>query len=127
MEGEGRKNERWKASRGTTNAKKRPSSGKRWEEVTYRQLLTGSCPILRETLFKIGRADSPNCTVCGGLDDVRHVLEECSQGTGLREFVFGLNPTMEAMLEEPNKVLKLLRGMGRLATPSISAAGAAGN
>ena len=45
----------------------------RWEAVTISQLRTGTSPLTRDTLFKIGLAANEQCPACGEPDSAAHL------------------------------------------------------
>ena len=89
----------------------------RREGVALARLRTGHCPRLRAWKEWIGAESSANCTACGGdeREDAEHLLTDCPAAAQLRRRIFGRDdPTLEEVFKNPQSVIELLRGLGRL-------------
>ena len=91
----------------------------RWEECTVRQLRCGRSSLTRAGLFKANIVKDPFCRDCGepNIEDVRHLLLDCPYWTVARERTWGHNATIEDALRDPKRVVRFLRGVGRVEPP----------
>ena len=103
----------------TTTRRGRAATGSRKQRCIWNQIQADACPMWRKTLHRMGKADSPACTICDEDDDREHALLRCVRGTGVREQLFGLNPTLEEVMKWPDKSVRLLRASGRALRPVV--------
>ena len=91
----------------------------RLEEVIVNQLRTGYCPLVRETLYRIGAAADPYCLECGTVETVKHMLQDCGAWEAPRAAIFGVFPSLHDILQLPDKLNKFLRLVGRDKPPLV--------
>ena len=90
----------------------------RWEAVTVSQLRTGTSPLTRDTLLKIGLAADERCPACGEPDSAAHLLLHCPAYEMARRRRWGIDPGLADVLGGPaGKIVDYLRGVGRTDPP----------
>ena len=90
----------------------------RWEAVTVSQLRTGTSPLTRDTLLKIGLAADEQCPACGEPDSAAHLLLHCPAYEMARRRRWGIVPGLADVLGGPaGKIVDYLRGVGRTDPP----------
>lgn len=90
----------------------------RWEAVTVSQLRTGTSPLTRDTLLKIGLAADDRCPACGDPDSAAHLLLSCPAYEAARRRRWGIDPSLGDVLGGPAvKIVEFLRGVGRTEPP----------
>ncbi|KAF0291501.1 hypothetical protein FJT64_001100 [Amphibalanus amphitrite] len=98
----------------------------RWGSVTLSQLRTGTSPLTRDTLHKIGLAADDKCPACGETDSVAHLLTDCPAYEAARRRRWGVDPRLVDVLGGPAaKVVAFIEGVGAdraAARPACAAA-----
>ena len=90
----------------------------RWEAVTLSQLRTGTSPLTRDTLLKIGLAADEQCPACGEPDSAAHLLLSCPAYEMARRRRWGIDPSLADVFGGPAaKIVGFLRGVGRTDPP----------
>ena len=90
----------------------------RWEAVTLSRLRTGTSPLTRDTLHKIGFAADEMCPACGEPDSAAHLLLSCPAYELARRRRWGVDPDLDDVLGGPaKKVVEFIRGVGRTDPP----------
>ncbi|KAF0301201.1 putative RNA-directed DNA polymerase from transposon BS [Amphibalanus amphitrite] len=90
----------------------------RWGSVTLSQLRTGTSPLTRDTLYKIGLAANDECPACGEPDSVTHLLTDCPAYEAARRRRWGVDPRLVDVLGGPAaRVVDFIEGVGRTEPP----------
>ncbi|KAF0300702.1 putative RNA-directed DNA polymerase from transposon BS [Amphibalanus amphitrite] len=90
----------------------------RWGSVTLSQLRTGTSPLTRDTLYKIGLAADDECPACGEPDSVTHLLTDCPAYEAARRRRWGVDPRLVDVLGGPAaRVVDFIEGVGRTEPP----------
>ena len=81
----------------------------RAQRTLLAQLRTGACPRLMKTRALYGWEDNGVCRRCGeDIEDVRHVILECSELEEARARFLGQNPTLSILARDPEAVVAFL-------------------
>ncbi|KAF0309281.1 hypothetical protein FJT64_019567 [Amphibalanus amphitrite] len=90
----------------------------RWGSVTLSQLRTGTSPLTRDTLHKIGLAADDKCPACGEPDSVAHLLTDCPAYEAARRRRWDVDPRLVDVLGGPaTKVVTFIEDVGRTEPP----------
>ena len=90
----------------------------RWGSVTLSQLRTGTSPLTRDTLHKIGPAANDECPACVEPDSAAHLLTDCPAYEAARRRRWGVDPRLVDVLGGPaTKVVTFIEDVGRTEPP----------
>ncbi|KAF0288489.1 hypothetical protein FJT64_013144 [Amphibalanus amphitrite] len=90
----------------------------RWGSVTLSQLRTGTSPLTRDTLHKIGPAANDECPACVEPDSAAHLLTDCPAYEAARRRRWGVDPCLVDVLGGPaTKVVTFIEDVGRAEPP----------
>ncbi|KAF0308567.1 hypothetical protein FJT64_016903 [Amphibalanus amphitrite] len=90
----------------------------RWGSVTLSQLRTGTSPLTRDTLHKIGPEVDDECPACGEPDSAAHLLTDCPAYEAARRRRWGVDPRLVDVLGGPaTKVVTFIEDVGRTEPP----------
>ncbi|KAF0307326.1 hypothetical protein FJT64_021299 [Amphibalanus amphitrite] len=90
----------------------------RWGSVTLSQLRTGTSPLTRDTLHKIGPAANDECPACVEPDSAAHLLTDCPAYEAARRRRWGVDPRLVDVLGGPaTKVVTFIEDVGRAEPP----------
>ena len=86
--------------------------------MTLSQLRTGTSPLTRDTLHKIGPAANDECPACVEPDSAAHLLTDCPAYEAARRRRWGVDPGLVDVLGGPAaKVVDFIEGVGRTEPP----------
>ncbi|KAF0307046.1 hypothetical protein FJT64_021552 [Amphibalanus amphitrite] len=86
--------------------------------VTLSQLRTGTSPLTRDTLHKIGPEADDECPACGEPDSAAHLLTDCPAYEAARRRRWGVDPRLVDVLGGPaTKVVTFIEDVGRTEPP----------
>ncbi|XP_043191661.1 uncharacterized protein LOC122364918 [Amphibalanus amphitrite] len=86
--------------------------------VTLSQLRTGTSPLTRDTLHKIGPEADYECPACGEPDSAAHLLTDCPAYEAARRRRSGADPRLVDVLGGPaTKVVTFIEDVGRTEPP----------
>ena len=90
----------------------------RWEACTLSQLRTGTSPLTRDVVHRLGLAEDAACPACGEPDSAAHLLTERPAYEAARRRRWGYDPTLGDVLGGPAaKVVEFIRVVGRIDPP----------
>ena len=90
----------------------------RWEACTLSQLRTGTSPLTRDVVHRLGLAADAACPACGEPDSAAHLLTECPAYEAARRRRWGLDPSLKDVLGGPaTLVIDFIRAVGRVDPP----------
>ncbi|KAF0312901.1 hypothetical protein FJT64_016422 [Amphibalanus amphitrite] len=90
----------------------------RWGSVTLSQLRTGTSPLTRDTLHKIGPAANDECPACVEPDSAAHLLTDCPAYEAARRRRWGVDPRLVDVLGGPaTKVVTFIEDVRRAEPP----------
>ena len=100
---------------------RRPFPGERLglsrrDSVEAARLRTGHSTLMAGYRHRIGQQDDPTCPECGDEEEtLGHLLHDCPTRADMRRRIFGRdNLTTREALGDPNRLVELLRRLGRL-------------
>ena len=90
----------------------------RWEACTLSQLRTGTSPLTRDVVHRLGLAADAACPACGEPDSAAHLLTDCPAYEAARRRRWGLDPSLGDVFGGPAAlVMEFLRAVGRVDPP----------
>ena len=90
----------------------------RWEACILSQLRTGTSPLTRDVVHRLGLAEDAACPACGKPDSAVHLLTECPAYEVARRRRWGFDPTLGDVLGGPAAlVIEFIPAVGRIDPP----------
>ena len=87
-------------------------------ERNVRRMRTGHSPLLGVYAKRIGISSSETCPDCGSAsDNLSHFLLHCPRLAQTRHRIFGCNPTLDKILNDPTLLANYLVKTGRISAP----------
>ena len=87
----------------------------RWGACTLSQLRTGTSPLTRDVVHRLGLAADAACPACGEPESAAHLLTDCPAYEAARRRRWGLDPSLEVVLSGPAaSVIDFVRAVGRV-------------
>lgn len=99
-----------------------PPNLTRKEEITLHQLRAGRSPLVASDLARYKKLPEEKrlcINGCSKKGDIDHLLLECPLYSRQRTIWLGTDPDVKTLNDEPIKILKFLKSVGRLATPDL--------
>ena len=109
-----RKHSDWYMETFDEHPKRTEVKGSRKDSITIRQLRTGKSPLLRQYMYRIGKADSPTCLNCdeGAEESAEHLLVKCPRWEMKRRACFQEDVDPRVLFRNTDKLVEFLGSIG---------------